>query len=140
MSGLSAEVGAEFKAPFNQLKAEIEKQFPREEVYLEEKYTCDPLRGHRLVLKTYVKNKDTHKKIKIAENIFKIPQHLPKWLTKHDLWHHTYDEINLLMKLKDNNGEKSPSKNTLQQWRDIIAENVRKANNNHQQIPIPKIG
>lgn len=139
MSGYTEEAAEGFKAPFEQLKREIEKKFPREEVLLEEKYLYDVEKGHRLRLRTYVKNRDTNKITTLDTQYVKVPKHVPTWITKHDLWHKTKEEIDLLSKLTANNQEKNPSKKTINLWTKILQDNVRKANNDKKQLPIPKI-
>lgn len=141
MSGLSAEAedASKRKPSIYELKAQIEKALPEETIHLEEKYLYDVLKGHRLRVKTYAKNKHTNKITDLDVQYFKIPKHVPTWITKHDLWHHTKEEIDALTHLMKLNQEQSPSKNTRNTWLQILKENVRKTNNNKKQIPIPNI-
>lgn len=139
MSGSSAEVEEGFKKHFQNIKNAIEEKFPKEEVFLREKYEWTVLKGHRLKLTLISVNKDTSKETELAHHYVKIPKHVPEWITKKNLWHHSKEEIDLLQKLAETNGEKSPSKNTMETWKKILADNVRKTHHHQKQIPIPTI-
>ena len=139
MSGYTQEEGAGFKEHFTAIKKAIEEKFPQETVELRENYTWTLLKGHVLKLTLTTRNKQTGKIIELVSHDVKIPKHVPTWITKKDLWHHTKEELDLLIKLSSNNGEKTPSKNTITMWKEILKENVRKTNHHQKQIPVSRI-
>lgn len=128
MSGNTNELVGVSKEDLEQIEKEVNKHFPNYELKLEEQYSNDVLKGHRLILTHYIEHKDTGHRIDIARNIVKIPKHCPKWITKHNLWDYTAPELKMLQKLLDVKKEKSPSKNTLAEWKELVARDRKKAN------------
>lgn len=119
----------------------IEKAYPNHKLIQEERYTLDVLKGHNCYIDTYIQNKQTLEKTLLVTHKVKIPSHVPKWITRHNLWHHTDKELKYLALLANVKGEKNPSKQTLTIWREYLDKlnntNVSKTNNN--QNPYLKI-
>lgn len=128
----------ELKLLYANHKEAIEKELPNEELLLAEDYTTHVIKGHRLKLTLYLKNKQTGKKQIIYTHYVQIPKHIPKWITKHKLWHHTKEELNILQKLMDSKQEKYPSINTREHWLQILKDNHVLTTVNAQKH-IPKI-
>lgn len=107
---------------FHQLREGIKDYFPDYDLKQEETYSLDVIKGHRMRLRTYLKHRTTGKSIDLSVQYFKIPKHVPKWITKHDLWHHKDSELKQLQRMITTAGEKYPSKATLHQWYNWLAK------------------
>lgn len=103
------------------------------ELYQEEKYIDSPIKGHCLKITSYLKDKTTGEKAEFHSYEIKLGKSVPRWLTKHNLWHHTDKQLAQLKQAMINKGEKKPSKETLDAWYKVLdmeKKDVLQTNNN----------
>ena len=83
----------------------------RFKIVQEEKYINSVLSGHELHITTYVKDTETGEQLEVHKYKHKIPKSVPTWLTKHQLWHHTQNELEMLQAIAKKNGNRKPNNN-----------------------------
>jgi hypothetical protein len=110
------------------------------EIKTEERYRYNLLGKHWLELNTYIVDPLTGETVLLHQYNHTIPKNVPKWLTKHQLWDYTRQELDDLQKLMKINRERKPSKETLRIWRLSVKldrekrerENVLQSENNSE--------
>jgi hypothetical protein len=118
MSGLSHEQEEESNNKLETLETLLKDT--NLEVVQEEKYTESLLKGHSLTINTYLRDKNTGEKAIFHTYKFKLDPKAPKWLTKHQLWHHTDIELKQLREATALKNEKEPSKETIKAWKTAL--------------------
>lgn len=117
------EEGFEFKRSKSILTAEqIDKLIEAKRITLKtkERYKVTLLGKHYLYLDTYLKDLQTGEEALLDTLRIKIPKNVPTYLTTHNLWDHTKEELDALAKLTQQQGERRPSRKTLNIWRQSL--------------------
>lgn len=111
----SQEVEFDFKEFEKKTGYEVLKIYTKEEYKIKFGRTYCYLRTYVLVHK----EKKAHELL-IDQKKYKLPKSTPKYLTKHNLWHCSPDQLHELNQIAFKLGEKRPSDKTIKQWKENV--------------------